>query len=137
MVSAMNAPATNNAIAKIAMGMDAVLATPAPQRAGVFAGVHRAIGLWLASLDTPEAGVDESVGTSRAEFVRKARIYMRALKTYPASSEEWLEVFWAFRQLFDRWTLTPPRRPVVSGRADSELDRLRQNPHLVLKEEGL
>jgi hypothetical protein len=137
MVSAMNGQATNNAIAKITMGLDAVFATPPAQRAGVFAGVHRAIGLWLASLDTPEAALDEPLASGKAEFVRKARIYMRALKTYPASSEEWLEVFWAFRQMFDRWTQTPTRRPTASGRADSELDRLRHNPHLVLKEEDV
>lgn len=133
----MNDQVTNNAIAKITMGLDAVFAASPAQRAGVFAGVHRAIGLWLAGLDTPEVGMDETLRANRAEFVRKARIYMRALKTYPASSDEWLEVFWAFRQMFDRWTLTPSRRSTAIGRADSELDRLRQNPHLVLKEEDV
>jgi len=124
----------NNAIAKINLGLDAVLTSPPSQRENVFAGVHRALGLWLATLDglTPD-GADT---TGRAEFISKTRIYMRALKTYPADSEEWLEVFWAFRQMFERWMPGPAwRQTSAASRAAGEIERLKQNPFIVFKSE--
>jgi len=119
----------DNTIAKINLGMDAVFACPPVQRSNAFSGVYRAIGLWLMTLD---GGTDPS----QIDFVRRARIYMRALKTYPASSEEWLEVFRAFRQMHDHWTQTAPsHRELTATRAAGETERLRQNPHIVFKQE--
>jgi len=132
MMNAMDGKPSNNAVAKINLGLDAILSSPPAQRENVFAGVHRALGLWLATLEDSDADM-----AGRTEFIRKTRIYMRALKTYPATSEEWLEVFWAFRQMFERWTLGPDwRQPTTASRAAGEIERLKQNPFIVFKSES-
>jgi len=120
----------NNATAKIAMGLDAVFAAAPARRGEIFAGVHRALGLWLETMECANPRSEAEM-----EFCRKTRIYLRALKTYPAASEEWLEVFWSFRQLYDRWTLGPAAQPATS--AARELERLRRNPHLVMKDNDM
>ena len=97
-------------VTKIAIGLDAVLTAAPVQRENIFAGVHRAISLWLESLD---AASENTTAADHDDFVRKARIYLRALKTYPAHSDEWLDVFASFRQMFDRWTqVLRPAEPV-------------------------
>ena len=48
-----------------------------------------------------------------ARFVASAQTYLRALSTYPAASDEWLDVFRAFQQLFSTYhsvRAAPPTR---------------------------
>lgn len=132
----MDTDATTNTIVKIAMGMDGVFTVQPIERAHAFAGVAAGVGHLLAGLEgnRVDGSQPEAVTAVNSDFTCKARIYLRALKTYPAASAEWLEVFQAFRQLFDRWVAGPVWRPKTpASYAASELERLRLNPHLVLK----
>ena len=132
----MDSETTHNTIAKISLGMDGVFATAPVRRGEAFAGVAAGISQFLAGLERIPTRGDEPDATRAANtaFAAKARIYVRALKTYPAASEEWLEVFWAFRKAFDQWVLESaycPATPVPH--VVTELERLRHNPYLILK----
>jgi len=87
-------------IVKMAVALNSILESTANNRSAAFADAHRFIEHWLTNL---EIRTDQMPDDVDLEFIRKARIYIRALATYPAHSEEWLEVFWSFQKMFERW----------------------------------
>lgn len=128
----MTGKTSNSTPAKIARALDAVMAAQPSERAELFADVHLSLDQWLTMLEDQIGGPPE-----QADYVRRVRIYLRALKTYPASSEEWLEVFWAFHRMFDQWTIGRFRPAVPNPAPDTEIDRLRKNIRLVLKDDAI
>lgn len=129
---------TRSTVTKIAIGLDAVVTAAPVQRENIFAGVHRAVGLWL---ESPDAAAENTKAADHEDFVRKARIYLRALKTYPAHSDEWLDVFASFRQMFDRWTQAlPPAHPMdlhAGNRPTCEQAQPHQNARMTFKQADL
>lgn len=94
--------------------MSGILEAPPSERGACFAGLRDAFSPYRANLDqsTPE----------KAAFVSCAQTYLRALSTYPAGSEEWLDVFSAFKQLHDKHAGSKQTsdRPVVTTRPVAE-----------------
>lgn len=127
----MDAKTTNSIIVKISMAMDSVFACEPSKRDVAFAGVSAGMVHLLAELESISAPTPETKA-----FTSKVRIYLRALKTYPAANQEWLEVFWAFQQLFDRWA-EDAQSSAKSRQSTGALEaaRLRANRHLVFKTE--
>jgi len=93
-----------NIAVKIALAMDEVFEAAPCDRARAFAGVAVGIACFLAELENGPDVANTHGQSSVRDFALNARIYTRALETYPAASEAWLEVFTAFRQMFYIWT---------------------------------
>ena len=121
---------------KISIVMEEIAAAEPSVRAEKFAGVARSLKELLDEYEASHRGLEQSdAPDSPASFVRKARLYLRALETYSAATTEWLEVFWTLRKMFLRWiaSLGLPAPTKAKGPVE-EIERLRANPRLVFKE---
>jgi hypothetical protein len=87
----------------IIKAFDEVVGSTPETKAKAFSSLHLVISNWLRELPFGDGHADEQEMRARRDFARTAQVYLRALSTYPAASDEWSEVFWGFRQLFARW----------------------------------
>jgi hypothetical protein len=90
--------------------MRAVLDAPSNERTSRFLTLRAAFADYLLELRQAD-------GPGWAQFVASSETYLRALSTYPASSEEWLDVFRAFKQLYERHHPTSVKTPPRMGAA--------------------
>jgi hypothetical protein len=86
----------------------AVLDAPANERTDCFLTLRAAFADYLLELRHAD-------GPGWAQFVASSETYLRALSTYPASSEEWLDVFRAFKQLYERHHPASVKAPLRVG----------------------
>lgn len=84
--------------------MTQVLSAPAQERSTCFSTLWAAFHTYLAQLE------DKDKVPATVRFSASAHTYLRALSTYPAASAEWLDVFRAFKQLFDSHLTTRTAR---------------------------
>lgn len=96
----------------IARLLASVMSARARDRARIFSGVHEELAQWLSDCEHEGPGKAILAPCRDTErFFAQARTYLRALATYTASSDEWLDVFRAFKQLIDHNMVHPALRP--------------------------
>lgn len=107
----------------IALLMRDVVTIRARDRAAVFNRFHVAMRAFLAEIDRAALpNADRLTRIDRERFARQTEVYLRALSTYSVTSDAWLNVFFAFKRMFDMHVFGRPRN-----------DLLKQPPHNPLK----
>jgi len=124
-----SATATAPDAENIAYLMKEVLTVRARDRDASFRRFHVAITAFLAAIDTavlPNA--DRLTRVERERFLRQSEVYLRALSTYSVSSEAWLNVFQAFKRMFDMHVFGRPRNDLLKPQNHSPFQ---PNPELM------
>ncbi len=108
--------------------MKDVMTTRVKERAARFAAFHQGFSPFLAALRDNSIVMDGNAGRmDKEKFLRHAEIYLRALSSYSIASNAWLDVFAAFKRIFDIYVYGKPRHDLTRTVV---LDPMRPNPEL-------
>lgn len=88
---------------KIAIAMDEILARQNQERAQAFASIHPILNQHLRDMEAEAFELPAPIAHVRNHFITTARIYLRALATYNAGTDAWMDVFVAFKRRFDKY----------------------------------
>jgi hypothetical protein len=125
----VNATGVARGAEEIALFMRDVVTARPRDRAAAFSRFRTAFESFLIEMDgavLPNAG--RLSQAERERFPRQAEVYLRALSTYSVTSDAWINVFHAFRRMFDMHVFGRPRNDLL--RADPH-NPLRPNPELL------
>ncbi|HVZ30572.1 MAG TPA: hypothetical protein VG839_09275 [Asticcacaulis sp.] len=90
------------AIEKMVIGMNDLADLRPEDREQAFVSIYPAMTLLLRNAELHIAGANAAEAQLLAQYTQTAKIYLRALATYRAATDEWLKVFLVFKLSFDR-----------------------------------